>query len=567
MKNSTISHPYKIDPQYKKPVAYFSMEYAIHQPLKIYASGLGYIAGSYLRSAFSLKQNVVGVGILWKNGFYDQVRKNDQTMEVLFHEKQYHFLQETNINFSVKINDKDVKVTAYYLPPEIFNTAPLYLLSTDLPENDFWSESITSKLYESNIELRTAAKILLGIGGLNLLEAMRHEPEVYHLNNADALPLAFFLLNKYKNIEEVKKRIVYTNSCLDEALVDKSGLYFLEKMNYFNGASFNVIKDITRSKSDSFDPNLAAHSFARISNGLSVAHTNLIKQNQKIDAQLNPTVNITIGQNFKYWEDTILYKALKDQKDNVLVKRKKANKKKLFEEIAEQTGEIFDENILTLVWARTFTSDRRPDLILQDNERFQQIISNKTFPIQLIFAGKPHPMDYAAVSSFDKLINSSKHHINFAVLVGHELKLAKLLKGGADLWLNTQRVNYEATETSGISAAMNGSINLSTPDGWINEFCKNGNNSFIVSHDDHEHSLNEEEKEDINNLFDMLEKTIIPMYYNEPSQWLEIMKNSMRDIIPYFDSDRMVKEYYEKLYNYDPEKVVHNPTLKSLIAL
>ncbi|HEY8967553.1 MAG TPA: alpha-glucan family phosphorylase, partial [Puia sp.] len=129
----SFRHPYVPDVEYSKPVAYFCMEYAIHQPLKIYAGGLGFLAGSYLRSAFELKQNLVGIGILWKYGYYDQVRKSDQTMDVLFEEKVYGFLQPTDIKFKIPIFHHDVWVTAWYLPPEVFNTAPLFLLSTQLP--------------------------------------------------------------------------------------------------------------------------------------------------------------------------------------------------------------------------------------------------------------------------------------------------------------------------------------------------------------------------------------------------------------------------------------------------
>src|SRR5689334_8947539 len=131
----TFRHPYTIDPTYSKSVAYFCMEYAIDQPLKIYAGGLGFLAGSHLRSAFELKQNFVGIGILWKYGYYDQVRKSDQTMDVLFEEKVYGFLQQTGIKFKIQVSKHEVWVTAYYLPPNVFNTAPLFLLTTNLPEN------------------------------------------------------------------------------------------------------------------------------------------------------------------------------------------------------------------------------------------------------------------------------------------------------------------------------------------------------------------------------------------------------------------------------------------------
>ncbi|MES1226266.1 MAG: alpha-glucan family phosphorylase, partial [Bacteroidota bacterium] len=194
----SFSHPYTIDPAFKKKVAYFSMEFGIHQPLKTYAGGLGFLAGSHMRSAFQLHQNLVGIGILWKYGYYDQVRKQDQTMDVLFEEKQYGFLEETGIKFIIKVSGHDVWVTAYYLHPEIFKTAPVFFLSTDLPENDYLAKTISHKLYDPNPETKTAAAILLGTGGAKLLELINWEPEIYHLNESHGLPLAFYLYNKYK---------------------------------------------------------------------------------------------------------------------------------------------------------------------------------------------------------------------------------------------------------------------------------------------------------------------------------------------------------------------------------
>ena len=166
----TINHPYKIKESFKKRVAYFSMEFALHQSFKGYSGGLGFLAGSHMRSAYELKQNIVGIGILWKYGYYDQVRKSDQGMDVLFMEKVYGFLKQTGIRFTITINEQPVQVAAYYLPPEVFNTTPIFFLSTDLPENDYLAKSISFKLYDSNPEARIAADILLGAGGFKLLQ-------------------------------------------------------------------------------------------------------------------------------------------------------------------------------------------------------------------------------------------------------------------------------------------------------------------------------------------------------------------------------------------------------------
>jgi starch phosphorylase len=193
-------------------------------------------------------------------------------------------------------------------------------------------------------------------------------------------------------------------------------------------------------------------------------------------------------------------------------------------------------------------------LITQDEERFKKIITDKERPVQIIWAGKPYPMDYNAISVFNSLVHLSKKYNNIAVLVGYELHLSKLLKNGSDVWLNSPRVPREASGTSGMTAAMNGSINFSTYDGWIPEFAKHGINSFIVPPVDPKLPIHQQDQIDLENLLHILEKEILPTYYNQPEKWIEIVKNSMQDVVPYFDADRMAYQYYEKLYSYTPLK-------------
>ncbi|HEY5391534.1 MAG TPA: alpha-glucan family phosphorylase, partial [Hanamia sp.] len=189
--------PYEINEPYKKKVAYFSMEFAIDQPLKIYSGGLGFLSGSHLRSAYELRQNLVGIGILWKDGYYDQARNSDQTLKVVWIEKIYNFLEDTGISFQIDIHDHPVWVKALYLNPKTFNTAPLFLLTTDVPENDYVSRTISHRLYDGNAATKIAQFILLGIGGAKLLDMMNYNPELYHLNEAHAVSSAFYLYKKF----------------------------------------------------------------------------------------------------------------------------------------------------------------------------------------------------------------------------------------------------------------------------------------------------------------------------------------------------------------------------------
>ncbi len=544
-----FQHPYEFDPKYKKRVAYFCMEYAIDQPLKTYSGGLGFLAGSHMRSAYELKQNVIAIGILWKHGYYDQIRKGDQSMDSLFQEKLYGFLKDTEIVFEIDINNHPVKVKAFYLPPEVFGSVPLFLLSTDLPENDYLAQTTCHKLYDSDPAGKVAQSILLGVGGAKLLDILKHDTEVYHLNEAHALSAAFYLYSKSKNVKEIKEKFVFTTHTPEEAGNEKHDIRLLEKLGFFCGTPLEEIRKITGIEDDVFNHSLVALRLSKIANGVSRIHGEVSNKMWGGYNNICPIISITNAQSKKYWYDSILYSALQKGNDDKIVKRKIELKKQLFEVVADQTGKLFDPKVLTIVWARRFAAYKRPDLIMQDN-KFFEIISNAKYPVQIIWAGKPYPMDYNAISTFNNLVHTSKSHSNMTVLVGYELKLSKLLKAGSDIWLNNPRLPREASGTSGMTAAMNGSLNFSTYDGWIPEFAKHNVNSFVVPPVDQTLPQHQQDQLDLQNLHTILEKDIIPKYYKNPDEWVKMIKNSMQDVVPYFDSDRMAYQYYEKAYNY-----------------
>lgn len=544
-----FSHPYTIDPLYQKKVAYFCMEFGIDQPLKTYAGGLGFLAGSHMRSAYELKQNMVGIGILWKYGYYDQVRKQDQTMDVLFEEKKYGFLKDTGIKFTIEVSGHDVWVTAYYLPPAIFNTPPVFFLTTELPENDYLAKTISHKLYDANPEAKIAAAVLLGEGGCKLLEQLNWEPEVYHLNESHALPLAFYLYNRYKNIEEVKRRLVFTNHTPEESGNLKTTLSLLDKMSFFCAVPLTEVKAITHTDDDMLDHTLTALCLAGKANAVSKIHHDTICTRWLKQTGACNIIAITNAQNFLYWYNEAMYKAMQAGDDNAIQKIKSENKKALFEIVADQCGEIYDENICTIVFAKRFTGYKRPDIFFHDMDRFERFVTNKDRPVQIIWAGKPYPMDYSGIGSFDKIVNICKKYTNCAILAGYELKLSKQLKRGADVWLNVPRLKHEASGTSGMAAAMNGSVNLGTADGWFPEFAKDKINSFVIPPCDITLPEDKQDDADAAALFDLLENEVLPLYYDYPNRWVQMMKQGMQDVIPQFDSNRMAKEYYELLYS------------------
>ncbi|MDF2189998.1 alpha-glucan family phosphorylase [Paraflavitalea sp. CAU 1676] len=541
--------PYQIDDKFSKSVAYFSMEFAVHQPLKIYSGGLGFLSGSHLRSAYELKQNMIGIGILWKYGYYDQARNQDQTLQVTWMEKNYSFLEDTGIKFQIIIHDHPVWVKVWYLNPETFKSAPLFLLSTDLPENDYVSQTITHRLYDANVATKVAQFILLGVGGAKLVDELNFNPERYHLNEAHGVSSVFYLYKKFGNVEDIKKRLVFTTHTPEEAGNEKHDINLCHKMSYFCGLGLDEVRKLTGLQDDQFNHSLVALRFAHIANGVSALHGEVSRHMWEKYPGVCPIISITNAQNWTYWADKQLYRASDESNDTWFDDRKKYLKKRAFEIVADQTGKVFDPNVLTIVWARRFAGYKRAEFLSRDRARFEKLLSNKKYPVQIIWAGKPYPMDYPAINEFNNLVHLSKNYKNVAVLIGYELTLSKRMKQASDIWLNNPRVPREASGTSGMTAAMNGAINFSTDDGWIPEFMDHAHNGFVVPKGDYAHmNVQEQDDYDYNKLYDILEKEILPMYYDQYDTWRQIAKNGMRDVRFRFEAGRMATEYYELLY-------------------
>jgi len=548
-------HNYDINKKYSTSVAYFSMEFAIDQALKIYSGGLGFLAGSHMRSAYDLKQNVIGIGMLWSFGYYDQSRNEDRTLKPTFTRKFSYFLEELPVQVSVKINNQDVYVKAFLVKPDVFGTAPMILLSTDIDENDYLSRTITHKLYDGNEKTRIAQEIVLGIGGVKVLEAINQNIEIYHMNEGHALPLVYELYKKFEDMEALKQHIVFTTHTPEAAGNEIHNIHFLHEMGFFNGLDLETVREISGfQESDNFSLTVGALRSSKRSNAVSKIHEKVSNSMWKDVEGRCEIISITNAQNKKYWTDKTLFRALDEHEDYELLARKKHLKKILFEEVADQTGKIFNPEVLTIVWARRFAEYKRPGLLKYDFERFVKMIEDSERPVQVIWAGKPYPTDYGAIAIFNELISISHLHKNIAVLVGYELALSKLLKQGSDIWLNTPRITREASGTSGMTASMNGSIHLSVNDGWHPEFARNGKNAFTIAEVDYQLPLAEQDDLDNKSLMDILENKIIPTYYDKPKKWVKIMKNSMSEIEHEFDSARMVDQYYELMFNYEMQK-------------
>ena len=300
---------------------------------------------------------------------------------------------------------------------------------------------------------------------------------------------------------------------------------------------------------NTFNYSLAALRLARIANGVSKLHGEVSRHMWEHYDNICPIISITNAQNKKFWVDFELEEARLSGNVEEFRKRKKELKKALFTIVGDQTGRIFNPDCLTIVWSRRFAGYKRPDLLLGNTTCLERMLKRTNKPVQFIWAGKPYPFDHRAIEIFNHLNTLSETYAKTAVLVGYELALSRLLKCGADIWLNTPVVTREASGTSGMSAAMNGAVNVSTDDGWICEFAKDGHNSFVIPRADPELTPEVRDRHDRDAFYSILEDRILPMYYEDNDAWVEMAFNGMNDIVPFFNSDRMAAEYYEKMYN------------------
>ena len=537
-------HPYKPAKEYNKKVAYFSMEFGIHQSFNIYSGGLGFLAGSHMRSGFELKQNMIGVGMLWKYGYYDQARNEDQTLKVEFNEKHFDFLEDTGIEVEIKLHDNPhVKVRAYVLKPEIFGTVPMYFLSTDVEGNDHLSRTITNHLYDSNPVTRVSQSIVLGIGGAKVVEALGGA-DTYHLNEGHALPAFYYLRDRGVK----KSQMVFTTHTPEKAGNEERDARHLNRCGFFGRTLSQEEIEKEMVNGGKINYTISALRMSKKANAVSKLHAIVANDMWKDYEGVSKIIPITNAQNQKFWQDETIKKAWTKKNIKAYKKRKTELKTELFDTVLKQTGKTFNPNVLTVVWARRFAEYKRADLLLHDFDRFKRLVSNQKYPIQIIWAGKPYPFDYNAIDVFNHLVHQSKSQPNIAVLVGYEIDLSKKLKCGSDVWLNTPRITREASGTSGMTAAMNGSVNVSTNDGWIPEFQEDGKNCFVLPALDHHLPTWDQDNIDANNLYDILETKVAPTYYDNPEKWQKIVYQGMDDVIPEFTTQRMADDYYKKLF-------------------
>jgi starch phosphorylase len=544
---------------FQPTVAYFCMEYGIDQSMRLYAGGLGILAGDYVKAAGNLKLPMVAVGLLYQYGYYDQIIGSNGKVAIQYTQRHYNFLKDTGVRVTVQVHGHDVKVAAFELPANIFGTCPLYLLSTNLPDNDHLSQSITHSLYEGIQATRLAQEIVLGVGGVKVLQALGHNIDVYHFNEGHAVLAGFELIRHHMEQglsfedaqAEVRKKIVFTTHTPVKAGNEEHPLNLMMKMTCFPG---NISEEQARSiGGDPFNMTVAGLKLSRLSNGVSQLHGDTARKMWSWVDNSSPITAITNAIHKESWQDPE-FALVKTPAE--AFKRKAEMRSELVEYIREQMGILLDKDVLTICWARRFADYKRAGLILRDKERLLKLLQDKK--IQLIFAGKPHPDSRDGHELFNSILTLSREIPGMVILPGYEIALSRILKQGSDIWLNCPRRPIEASGTSGMSASLNGSMHFSTFDGWWVEGFIPGQTGWVIGDDKVPDSVEEHDQKDYTSMMNTLEHEIIPMFYSDHQEWGRRMLMAKALAESQFTSNRMILEYYARLYaNYDTSSEIN----------
>ena len=598
-------------------IAYFSAEYAIHNSLPIYAGGLGVLAGDICKQSSDLGLPLVAVGFMYPQGYFKQHVSADGWQEEAYTQLDFSeapispcaWPQGCGPLIPVPLGDRQIFVQVWQARVGRVN---LYLLDTNISDNRAQDRGLSARLYTADLEERLRQLIVLGIGGVRTLRALRINPTVWHANEDHT---AFMMLERLieerahgtplkEAIEKVRKTTVFTTHTpvaagqhiFPHQLMDRYSKNFWEplgidrqdflKMGSYAGLGF-----------DKFSLTALALRLAGQANAVSKLHGAVARRMWspifpgKALEEI-PIVSITNGVHSPSWraaeiselfEDKIenaelpseydeqFWKSAADIPDEQFWTVHQMMKNRLIRAVQDRAqmrlvqdgvstqqvlamGALLDPYALTIAFTRRFTQYKRPYLILSDIERLKKIVTDPLRPVQIIFGGKSHPADYASKELLKSVYNTAldkRFQGRIVFVEDYDMNLARDLVRGVDVWLNTPRRLQEACGTSGMKASMNGVINLSVRDGWWDE-AFNGANGWAID-GFKGGSPEEEDRGDAEALYSLLENSIVPLFYDRdrkgiPHGWIAVAKEAIKTINPVFNACRMMKEYVERMY-------------------
>jgi starch phosphorylase len=598
-------------------VAYFSMEYGLHEAIPIYAGGLGVLSGDTLKGASDLGLPMVGVGLVYKCGYFTQLINADgqQTEACIEFENHLVPMQEIRLpsgqdaTITVQMAGKDVKAKLWQI---LVGKIRLVLLDTDIEENDPDTRAITGELYISDREKRLQQEILIGLGGIEALDLLGIKPKIYHLNEGHS---AFLVVARLKKLMReaglslaqakavIRASTVFTThtpvAAGNENFSTEMVRRYIEPHVRAIGLSFEqfAVAGFIDEKKETFWMPALAIRYARYVNGVSKQHGEVSRRLWRrifperhtveipVDYVTNGVHRYWVSQTFtnmfnryigpdyihqghrpEIWEkifsipDEEIWEAHRRNKQDLVnfvrgklaadIEAKGYSASKVF-----QLSRILNPEYLTVVFARRFAAYKRPTLILKDKERLKKLLSDARKPVQLIFAGKAHPADIGSKAMIKEILSFAKQtglQDRMIFLENYDMCIARHLVWGADVWLNNPVKEMEASGTSGIKAAMNGVLQLSTPEGWWPE-AYNGRNGWSITAGGEYGSGELHEMAEATQIYELMEDEITEFFYDRndagiPVRWVRMMKESVYSVCSQFNMDRVLSSYVKKFY-------------------
>jgi len=537
-------------------VAYFCMEYGLDPTFPIYAGGLGILAGDHMKSVGDLHVPVTGIGLFWDEGYTRQVIAASGGLEDQYPKTPRDALRRVDARVEVSIRGVNVPLRAFRVERHVRST--LYLLEPER-EADRW---ITRRLYGGGGDDRIAQEIVLGVGGVRLLQALGHEVDLYHFNEGHAVFAGLELLRQQRyggatmpeRIERLRPHVVFTTHTPVPAGNEVHDLALLRKLDANLEFSDEELELVGGSP---FSMTVAGLRMARIANGVAELHGNTAREMWKHVERAAPIISITNGVHAPTWQDARIRAALVPEKprarqDAALWGAHQTMKRELVDAIERRTGVRFAVDKLLIGFARRAATYKRADLILGDDKTLARLFERG---VQIVYAGKAHPRDLQGKALIGRIIDAAKRHPAHVVfLENYTMETGAMLTRGVDVWLNNPRRPLEASGTSGMKAAMNGIPNLSILDGWWPEGCEHGVTGWRIGEPDpHDNAFDEVDqarvdKRDRELLHQVLETEVLPAY-GVRARWLAIMRASIAMSQWRFSSDRMVEDYIEKVYS------------------
>ena len=534
----------------KQPnVAYFCMEYGLESGFKQYAGGLGILAGDYLKGAKQHGFPIVGVGLMWKQGYTDQMVTEDGEVYDTYHNYKYPFLKDTGVEVCVKIRKMDIYAKVWKV--DCFDNSDLYMLDTDIDKNDGSMRWITGQLYGWFSEERIAQEMILGIGGVRALRKLGLDVDIYHFNEGHAVFAGFELIREYvdsgisyeKALAETKKKTVFTTHT---PVIQGNESHTLERLMYMGAGNGLTIEQLVGIGGAPFNMTVAALRICKMSNAVAKLHGETAnKMWAHIDNRCD-IIGITNAIHLPTWVDNSIINNMDDP--NKLWTSHMDNKRSLIKMVRERNDVELSEDVLTIGFARRAVAYKRSNFIFTDRDIIEKLFEQNK--IQIIFSGRAHPLDDNGKEIIKNLTAMSRlYPDNVVFLENYDMEIGAALTRGCDIWLNNPRRPKEASGTSGMKAAMNGVINLSVLDGWWPEACDHGNNGWQFGDGKEFENDADLDAHDIKALYKVLNEEVIPTYYDNRPRWIKIMQNSIKSCKDEFAVKRMLDEYYKYLYN------------------